>query len=271
MKTADRGTSLIAALDQAPLDEDEDDREALEILPTDSLLLTARTTEDLSSLDYHVYDEPNENLYVHHDLMLPSFALCVEWLDFPAGGPSGEKTHGNYIAVGTFDPAIEIWDMDVLDGLYPEALLGPAPSMEQPEAKPKGTGKKKKKIMQKPKSDDYHTEGVTSLSWTSKHRNLLLSSSADQTVKLWDLTRDSPQKALRSWDQMHPGEKVLGVEWNQHASGEHSTVVLSAGERTVKVWDSRAAQDGLITGSLGSDTECIRWDPWNAMDFFVST
>lgn len=251
--------------------DEEEERANLEVLPTDSIILTAQTSDDLSSLNYHVYDEDNENLFVHHDHLLPAFPLCVEWLDFPTGGPSRPdgKTHGNYIAVGTMDPSIEIFDMDVLEGVYPEAILGPAAGSEAAVPKAKGTGKKKKRVLQT--NPDHHVASVTSLSWTPFHRNLLLSSSADMTVKLWDLAQDGQQKAIRSWDNIHPNEKVLAVEWNKSANGEHSKVVLSAGERTAKVWDTRAAQDGLSTGGLGSDVEAICWDPWAAMDFFVCT
>lgn len=285
--------------EHADPDADDDDREALEIQPTDSLILTAKTSEDLSSLEYHVYDESAENLWVHHDLMLPSMPLCVEWLDFPASGSAAgadgapARTHGNFVAVGTFDTAIEIWDLDVLDGLYPTAILGPSPNLiptpaEAPApAKPR-TGKKKKRAPAPPPAPvvnpHHHAQSVISLSWTPAHRNLLLSSSADESIKLWDLTRPSPIDAIKSWDDMHPGEKVLAVEWNKYGvpgcggppgavpgQAPHSTVVLSAGERTVKVWDSRVVGGALSTGRLGADIECVRWNPWNPMDFFVGT
>jgi WD40 repeat protein len=199
-------------------------------------------------------------------------------LDFPTNGVQpttvmgeGESStgFGNYIAVGTMDPTIEIWDMDMLDPIYPNAMLGPAPgSLTDPVPKAKGTGKKKKKLLQT--NADHHVSSVTSLSWSGFHRNLLLSSSADSTVKLWDLSRPNPQAAIKSWDNIHPNEKVLAVEWNKHKGGENKTVVLSAGERTVKVWDTRASEEALGTGKLGSDVEAIKWDPWTGMDFFVS-
>lgn len=237
------------------------------------MLISARTTSDLSSLDFHVYDEPIENLYVHHDLMLPAFPLCVEWLDFPSGGPSSSRVNqsGSYVAVGTFDPSIEIWDADMVDGLYPDAILGPSPSLEKPEAKPKGTGKKKRREMVQPTvNPDYHVQPVLSLSWTPQHRNLLLSGSADATIKLWDMTRESPMGAVRSWDEVHSGEKIQAVEWNKSSGSGLDKAILSAGyDRTVKVWDSRAVQDGIGI-QVGSDIECVRWDPWDPTSFYVS-
>jgi len=45
------------------------------------------------------------------DITLPDFPLSLAWLDCPpflAGGQQ-QQAVGNYMAVGTFLPAIEIW------------------------------------------------------------------------------------------------------------------------------------------------------------------
>lgn len=68
--------------------------------------------------------------------MLPSFPLCLEWLDFRLDKEGTEgNSKGNYVAVGTFDPEIEIWNLDIIDPMYPNAILG------------KNESKKKKKVI----------------------------------------------------------------------------------------------------------------------------
>lgn len=39
--------------------------------------------------------------------------LCLEWLDFCPGRTVGDGQRGNFVAVGTLDPEIEIWSLDV--------------------------------------------------------------------------------------------------------------------------------------------------------------
>ena len=206
----------------AQKEDEADERAELEILPTDSLLVAARTQDDLSQLDIYVYDEAQENLYIHHDLLLPAMPLCLEWLDFTPA--PGEDAHGreigragNFVAVGTLDPEIEIWSLDVIDGLYPDAILGRSASdrlAPEPVAPPNGRKKPKKAKKPKPtKSDQFHTDSILGLSWNRTHRSLLLSASADTTVKLWDVSRPGTMGALRSFE--NHTDKVQTVEWNQ--------------------------------------------------------
>ncbi|KAG0152153.1 hypothetical protein CROQUDRAFT_650229 [Cronartium quercuum f. sp. fusiforme G11] len=279
------------------LAEDNDlEREELEIYPTDSILVTAKTQDDVSQLDVYVYDESEENLYVHHDLLLPAMPLCLEWIDFtPAGIQTDDPNRkGNYVAVGTMDPDIEIWSLDVLDGLYPDGILGGANQQQdesnletdrldldesnQPASHQANISSKKKKKKKKRStstaptsltSPTHHTSSVLSLSHNRMVRNLLLSSSADTTVKLWDLnvaplTSSSTFTAIRSFD-LHK-DKVQSVQWNP----KQPAVVMSGGwDGLIKIWDSRNCMEGVGV-KVESDVECLRWDPFEDFGLLVT-
>src|SRR5437764_12724944 len=95
-------------------EEDNEEREELQILPTDNLLLAAKVEDEVAHLEVYVYEDEADNLYVHHDIMLPAIPLCVEWIDIPVGKSQTDRgRNGNFVAVGTFDPDIEIWDLDL--------------------------------------------------------------------------------------------------------------------------------------------------------------
>jgi len=218
---------------------------------------------------------------VHHDLMLPNFPLCLEWLDFPPASTSssvsaadGVAKRGNYVAVGTLDPEIEIWSLDVVESMYPDMVLGRPDKTAAHVPVPAGTGKKKrKKTKARPTSDVHHVDAVLGLSWNRTHRQMLASASADRTVKLWDLSRaptvdadgsGESAVAIRSFN-VHK-DKVQAVQWND----KEPTVLLSGSyDRTVRVFDSRAPDTG-VGAVLGADVEALRWDPWESHAFYVS-
>ncbi|KAI0046584.1 transducin family protein/WD-40 repeat family protein [Auriscalpium vulgare] len=261
-------------------EDDENEREELEVLPSDNLLVTAKTEDEISQLEIYVYDETSENLYAHHDIMLPNFPLCLEWLDFPPASSSSSipedsmdtsetptplKKFGNYIAVGTFDPEIEIWSLDVVDAVYPDGVLGRPDKTAAHVPVPAGTGKKKRKKAKARTADAaHHVDAVLALSWNRAHRQMLASASADRTVKLWDLSRPGGA-ALRSFDGVHK-DKVQAVQWN----ASDPTVLLSGSyDRTVRVFDSRAPDAG-VGAVVGADVEALRWDPWETQGFYVT-
>jgi periodic tryptophan protein 1 len=63
---------------------------------------------------------------VHHDISLPAFPLALAWMDLAPCAPEedGNVPVKNFVAVGTFKPGIEIWNLDVMDPLEPDATLG---------------------------------------------------------------------------------------------------------------------------------------------------
>lgn len=85
--------------------------------------------------------------------MLPSFPLCVEWMNYTLNDTPERK--GNLIAIGTFEPEIEIWDLDIIDTVYPQVILG-ATSDQKPKMH---RSRQSQKIQ-----PDRHVAAITSLS-----------------------------------------------------------------------------------------------------------
>ncbi|KAH8648971.1 WD40-repeat-containing domain protein [Tricladium varicosporioides] len=240
-------------------EEDDEDREELQILATDNMLLAAKVEDEVAHLEVYVYEDEADNLYVHHDLMLPAIPLCVEWLDLPVGKSNVEKdSRANFVAVGTFDPDIEVWDLDTIDCMYPNAILG-----QGGEGTEDGKKKKKKRKKSKKANEEYHVDAVLSLAANRQHRNLLASSSADKTVKLWDL---STTKCAKSYT--HHTDKVCTLAWHP----KESTVLLSGSyDRTVVAADMRAPDAKAPRWGVESDVETVRWDPHDPNYFYIST
>lgn len=58
-----------------PANEEEDeDREELQILGSDNMVLAARIEDEVAHLEVYVYEDGEDNLYVHHDVMLPAIS-----------------------------------------------------------------------------------------------------------------------------------------------------------------------------------------------------
>ncbi|KAK5134348.1 hypothetical protein LTR08_006528 [Meristemomyces frigidus] len=236
---------------------DEEEREELQVLPSDNMVLAARIEDDVAHLEVYVYEDGADNLYVHHDVMLPAVPLCVEWLGIK---PNNNSEQGNFAAVGTMDPDIELWDLDIVDCMYPSAILGLNSHPDMP-ADLSATKKKKKKS--KKANDAYHVDSVLSLAANRQHRHLLASASADKTTKLWDLNTCT---AAHSYS--HHTDKVCALSWHP----TQSSVLLSGSyDRTIVAADMRAPDTTVPRWGVESDVEQIRWDPHNDNTFYVST
>ncbi|KAL1901969.1 rRNA-processing protein [Sporothrix stenoceras] len=251
-------------LEDANNEDEDEDREDLQILASDNLVLAAKVEDELAHLEVYVYEDEADNLYVHHDIMLPAIPLCVEWLDLPVGKPSATAgAAANFVAVGTMDPDIEIWDLDTVDCMYPNAILGQGGKAGEAGAAVEDKKKKKKKKSKAKANDQYHVDAVLSLAANRKHRNLLASASADKTVKLWDLNTATCAKSYT-----YHTDKVCSLAW--HAV--ESTVLLSGSyDRTIVAADMRAPEATRPRWGVESDVENIRWDPHDPNFFFVST
>jgi len=119
------------------LEDSEEEKEDYTIRKSDALIVAATAENDHSNLEVYIYDHKTSDLYVHHEIILSSYPLCMEWL----GNLGGEKT--NLMIVGTFLPEIEVWDLNKED-CEPLFVLGGLPEGAGGKSK-----KKKKSIMNK--------------------------------------------------------------------------------------------------------------------------
>ena len=226
-------------------DDDNSDAEELEILPDDSLVVVTKVHGDYNTLEVHVYEEEMSNLYCHHDLLLPSFPLAIEWLDFDPG----ESSSGNFVALGTMEPDIEIWDMDVLDCMEPAFVLA-------------GTSKKKGKKKKKTSAGG-HTDAVLGLSWNRNQRQVLASASADFTIGIWDLQEGKMVSSIP-----HHEEKVQDIQWHPL---ESQSLLSGSFDKTARVFDCRSPDEAHKSWRLSGEVETVTWNHHNPYFFLAST
>lgn len=60
--------------------DSSDEKDDFTIRKTDSIIVAATAENDHSNLEVYVYEHDCANLYVHHEIILSSYPLCIEWL-----------------------------------------------------------------------------------------------------------------------------------------------------------------------------------------------
>ena len=229
------------------------------------------TFQDFASLEVHVYDQKTGNLYVHHDIPLPAFPLCLAHGQVSDGGVTG-----NFCAVGTFNPGIEIWNMDVLNALEPSCVLGGedtsvADDLMRLQILNAARGRSVSEIEQSVSNGrggfrpGSHTDAVIALSWNQVHKQVIASGSADKTVKLWDVTQGTNASTFS-----HHRDKVQSVAWN---CKEGTLLATASYDRTMSLVDARSSGDASNVKSvkISSDSEAIAWDPFHPERLTVVT
>lgn len=152
---------------------------------------------------------------------------------------------GSFVAVGTFHPEIEIWNTNVIDALEPDCVLGGLVGGRRRTLKPGS-----------------HRQAVMGLSWNKEYRNILASSSADTTVKLWDITT---QKCMMTLNQHK--DKVPVVQFHPF---EANILLTSSYDCTCSVTDGRSPNNGTWIG-IPAKPESVSWDLGSPYCFYVST
>ncbi|CAA2968410.1 periodic tryptophan 1 homolog, partial [Olea europaea subsp. europaea] len=157
---------------------------------------------------------------------------------------------GNFVAVGTMDPAIEIWDLDIMGAVQPSFVLGGI--IEKKRGK--------KKIIKY--ATGSHTDSVLELAWNKEYRNILASGSADKLAKIWDVTT---RKCNLTMD--HHTNKVQAVAWNRFAP---QVLLTGSFDCSVVMKDSRIPSHSGFKWSVTAEVESLAWDPHTEHSFVVS-
>lgn len=225
-------------------------------------------------MEVNVYDSKTGGIYVHHDIPLPSFPLCL------AHGQVCGASTGNFCAVGSFSPGIEIWNLDVLNALEPSCTLGgedtsTADDLMKLKAMKEGHhhnhGSSKKHSRKNNNNNGLrtgsHTDAVMSLSWNPIHKQVIASGSADCTVKLWDITKaDTASESCNAATFKHHRGKVQSVAWHPK---EGTLLATGSYDRSVALLDARSNGENVKKVKIGADCEAIAWDPFTTENITV--
>lgn len=217
---------------------DDSDSEDEIIQADDNLILVGQVDDDFNSLNVYVYNENDGDMYVHHDLILKSAPLCVEWLNADDG-----SDYNNLCAVGEMDPVIGIWDLDMMNCVVPIYKLGRA---------------KKKN----PSKNHGHTDAVLSLAWNSELPHILCSGSVDNRGLLWDLHSGKVATELTVFT-----DKVQSVLWNPH---DPYSLLTACADGYLRNFDCRVF-DQFQKWNLKSAVECLLPHPENEYYCFAAT
>ncbi|KAL7648865.1 UNVERIFIED_CONTAM: hypothetical protein RMT77_000785 [Armadillidium vulgare] len=215
-------------------EEDEEDAsseiENNKIYPTDNLITVGHIDGDAAILEVYVYNDEEESLYVHHDILLPSIPLCMEWLNYDAEDETLKP--GNLVAIGSMSPIIDVWDLDVIDCLEPAYTLGQKPKKKIPRVG--------------------HSDAVLCLGWNKDLDHILASGSADKSIIIWDLQECKEGQKFSEFTGA-----VQDLKW--HPKENHFLLAGSC-DKTVKLFDCLSNKNSK-SWKLDGEVESVVWDP----------
>mmetsp|Transcript_107566 Transcript_107566/g.302831 ORF Transcript_107566/g.302831 Transcript_107566/m.302831 type:complete len:462 (+) Transcript_107566:86-1471(+) len=233
-------------------DSESDSEDGQELGPNDQVFIAASCEEEDCNLEMYIYDEDEAGMFVHHEVMLSAYPLCIEWL-----GSTAAAKEGSFAALGLIDHSIQIWDLDRLDPLMPAQVLG-EPTRKSAKGK---TKKKKRASAAAAASAEAHAGAVLCLHGSPFNRSVLVSGSADHTVKVWDICENSCVHVYT-----HHEDKVQCGKWHPT---EQAVLLSAAFDRKLALLDVR--QPGQVAKvALPAEAESALWSRHKPFECFAS-
>lgn len=246
-----RGIAMFASNADDPyvtlhVDSDDEEKEDIEIKPADNLVVLSKIDRDNYTLEVFLYNEENEDWYCHHDYILDAPPLCLEPIQHDPG--DDETGKGNLISVGTMEPVINIWDLDVMNSVVPVVSLG------------KSSGRRKKRDG----SRQGHSDAVLSLAWNRITPHILASGGADKQIILWDLDEAKAAQVVPA----RSGE-VQALSWHP---AEQSFILAGTMSGAFEVLDCQE-NTGVPSAAWKFDgqVEQVRWNHFNPFMALAAT
>ncbi|KAF3794798.1 putative WD repeat-containing protein [Nymphaea thermarum] len=295
-------------------DEDEEEEEDRRILPSDCVIVCACNEDDVNLLKIYILEEDTEdgkpNLFVHHEIFLPSFPLCTAWLDCNLKGGDKVCRPEIYVLRGWFQLAmgffkllyivsmstghwcvsvpnnpdgfeillpLDQWNQELKFGILTwqvdevQPFMTLGGTLKQPKSDKSSKDKKKKK-KKKEASITYKEDS---------HTDSVLSLAWNKEFRNL-LASASADKSIKIWDivsgkcantlQHHSDKAGFNTLVQSVAWNCHQSTVLLSGsfDRTVVMMDMRAPSHAGVRWSVPADVESIAWDPHTAHSFVVS-
>jgi periodic tryptophan protein 1 len=152
---------------------------------------------------------------------------------------------GSFAAIGLIDHSIQIWDLDQLEPMAPSQVLG------EQKRKAKSKTKKKKKVPGNASGGvTAHDGAVLCLHGSKFNRSVLVSGSADHTVKVWDISEGACVHIYT-----HHEDKVQCGKWHPT---EQAVLLSAAFDRRLALLDVR--QPGQVAKvEIPAEAECAIW------------
>uniref|UniRef100_A0A0N5BF61 WD_REPEATS_REGION domain-containing protein n=1 Tax=Strongyloides papillosus TaxID=174720 RepID=A0A0N5BF61_STREA len=233
-----------------PEEEDPEDLEDLEVRENENIVAYVINDLDDSEVVYTNFNHVTFHNYVRTSNFLHKCPLVIKYVH-----PESDAKEGNLtlVAIGFYEPIIELWDVNMINSAGPVITLG------------KELSKKQRKS--KENFNSTHVDAVTTLSWNQNMPHILASGSIDKRVILWDITSESVGTLYDFFK-----EEIQFVLWHPIEVG-----ILLVATATNNIYAINCSTDmtgeEAVNFKIDDDhtLESLDWDRQNPFIFYASS